>query len=136
MNWLTVLALQTLRLVAVPGTGLLIFNDFMSLLTLLVLAGFAWTLTCFTLLAALHWNKHDPLTSDLKGWQTLDNGGKLCSFNKKETVVWTFYLVISLYDVLLFNEERLIWLCCEVTVNVINLTSLTLSFLMRCSKSL
>ena len=84
MNWLTVLALQTLRLVAVPGTGLLIFNDFMSLLTLLVLAGFAWTLTCFTLLAALHWNEHDPLTSDQKGWQTLDNGGTLCSFNKKK----------------------------------------------------
>lgn len=86
------------------GTGLLIFNDFMSLLTLLVLAGFAWTLTCFTFFAVLHWNKHDPLTSEQKGWQTLDNGGKLCSFNKKETVIWTFYLVISLYDVLLLLE--------------------------------
>ena len=59
-----------------------------------------------TLLTGLSWYKHvtDSLTLDKIGWQTLDNNGKLCSFNEKEIAVWSFYLVISLYDVLLLLE--------------------------------
>ena len=125
MSWLTLLTLQTLRLVALlEQTGLLLQT------------GLKWTLTTFTLLAGLRWYKRDSLTLDKIGGQTLDNGRKSGSFNEKEILDWTFCLVISLYDVLLLVEERLIWLYHEDIVNDIGLASLTLSCLMRWSKSL
>ena len=94
------------------------------------------TLATFTLLAGLRWYKHNSLTLDKIGWQTLDNSGTLCSFNEKEILNWTFCLVISLYDVLLLVEERLIWLYHEDIVNDIDLVSLTLPCLIRWNKSL
>ena len=124
MSWLTLLTL-TLRLVALlEQTGLL------------PQTGLKWTLTTFTLLAGLHWYKRDSLTLDKIGGQTLDNGRKSGSFNEKEILDWTFCLVMSLYDVLLLVEERLIWLYHEDIVNDIDLTCLTLPCLMRWSKFL
>ena len=124
MSWLTLLTL-TLRLVALlEQTGLL------------PQTGLKWTLTTFTLLAGLHWYKRDSLTLDKIGGQTLDNIRKSGSFNEKEILDWTFCLVISLYDVLLLVEERLIWLYHEDIVNDIDLASLTLPYWMRWSKSL
>ena len=93
--------------------------------------GLKWTLATFTLLAGLCWYKCDSLTLDKIGWKRLDNGGKLSSFNEKEMLDWTFCLVISLYDVLLSVEERLIWLYHEDIVNDVDLASLTLPCSMR-----
>ena len=67
--------------------------------------GLTWTLTSFTLLADLHWYKHDSITLGKIGWQKLNNGGRSCSFNKKEIVDWTFCLAVSVYDVLLLVEQ-------------------------------
>ena len=88
--------------------------------------GLTWRLTSFTLLADLHWYKHDSITLGKIGWQKLNNGGRSCSFNKKEIVDWTFSLAVSVHDVLLLVEERLKWLYHEVIANVIDLASLTL----------
>ena len=74
----------------------------------------------FTLLAGLRWYKRDSLTLYKIGWQTLDNGRTSCSFNEKGIADWTFCLVISLYEVLLLVEERLIWLHHEGIVNDID----------------
>ena len=46
------------------------------------------------------------------------------------------FLVISLYDVLLLVEEKLIRLWCGVKVKVISLASLTFPCSMRCNKPL
>ena len=96
--------------------------------------GLTWTLTTFTLLADLQWYKHDSITLGKIGWQKLNNGGRSCSFNKKEIVDWTFCLAVSVYDVLLLVEERLKSLYHEVIANVIDLASLTLPCSMRWSK--
>ena len=163
-NWLTLLALQTLHLVALlERRGLLTFNGLMSWLTLLALQtlrlnvlleqtglltfnGLTWSLTSvnevymdtnkFRITSRLNLIKTWLLTLDKICWQALDKAGKLCSFNEKEIEDWTFYLVISLYDMLLLVEERLIWLYCEAVVNIIDLVSLALPCSMMCSKSL
>ena len=122
---------------SITGTySLLIFNDLISSLTLLAETKLTWTLPSFTLLVDLRWCKHDSLTLDKTGWQTLDNNGKLCSFNEKEIVDWTFCLVVSLYDVLLLVEEILICMYRELIVNVIDLARSILPWSMRWSKSL
>ena len=137
ISWLTLLVLQILHSIALlEQTGLLNFNDLASSLTLLAETGLTWTLTSFTLLAGLHWYKPDSLKLNKTAWLTLENVGKLCSFNKKEIVDWTFCLVILLYDVVLLVEERLIWLHREFIVNVIVFASLTLRCSMSWSKSL
>ena len=132
---LVLLTLQTLRLAALlEQTGLLTINGLTSSRTLLT--WITWTLTCSTLLATFCWCKCDPLTLAKIDWPTLDNCGKSRSFNEKEIVVSMFCVVISLYDLLLLVEEILIWLHGGVIANVIDLASLTLPCLMRCSKSL
>ena len=107
MSWLTLLALQALRLIALlKKTSLLIFNDLASSLTLLTYSGLTRTLTCFTLVTRLLWYKHvaDPLKLDKIDWETLENSGKLSLFNEKQILGWTCCQVISLYDVLLLVE--------------------------------